>query len=354
MTYKLHYDEAKRFKKDLETLWRGEYPGHVAASYKIDTLEGLDHSVYHTNKKHMFNIQMNTIEVSIKERCPFIPSLWPDLGVVTIGTGFGSKAAFPSHSYPAIVDYAINDVRDTVRLQKPDFHKDGLMPYVLECINYFKEQIGDDIPIGICDVQSPAEAAFQVCNHEEFLIGTALYPEQTHNLLSLCMETILEFTKYQKEIIGQSIDEFYGFNQFYIPKGFGGIYATQDFAAEVSHETYHEFGFPYASRLFEAMNGGIVHNCGRFEHNLEEFKKLPYVRCLDLGTDIPVVDPKVTYEKVKGKFFLRGGLLQIGNTLEEKVKATFQELKGIPYWLYFEIPLEKSRSIKDLVNRLSE
>ncbi|MDD5697704.1 MAG: uroporphyrinogen decarboxylase family protein [Victivallaceae bacterium] len=292
------YFEAERLKHDLDMLWSGKYPGHVVTSYKIDLLKEIDHLKYHTDKQIMFETQMRIIETSQKYRCPFCPSVWPDLGVVTIPSGFGSKATFVPHDWPAIIDYAIDDINDVGKLRKPDFYKDGFMPYVLDCLHFLKEKTGHSLPVGICDVQAPVEAAFQVCKYENFLTATLLEPEKAADLVALCYDTIIDFIKCQKEIIGQELNEFYGFNRYYIPKGNGGIYATQDFAAVTSASVYRKFGFPYAEKLFKQMGGGIIHNCGKFEHNIENLKDLP-AACFELCSE--VVDPVKIYEKFAGK-----------------------------------------------------
>lgn len=350
MTYVPGYSEAERFKKDIDCLWHGGNPGHVIVEYTVDG-GPIDHVSYHRDKKRMYEVQMKTIELSLKERCPFIPSLWPDLGVVAVATGFGSKATFIPHDWPAVTEFAISDIREAAKLSRPDCRRDGLMPYVLECLEYFKTKVRGDIPIGICDVQAPAEVAFQVCRYQDFLTGVLLHPDSAKKLIGLCLETILEFVKVQKNLIGQEMDEFYGFGKYYIPRGCGGIYATQDFAAMVSPETYREYGVPFASVLFEATGGGIVHNCGHCEHQLDNFGMLPKVRCLEIAQG--VVDVNDIYAKTKDRFFFTS-TIPCDDRIEERLEYMLDKCRGIPCWLKTSVPREKLERVRRLVNRISE
>lgn len=225
---------------------------------------------YFTNNKSMMDYQFKKI-ISHLERFSddYIPLLFPWYGTGVVPSALGCKIAFQQKMDPTIEGIVINRPEDIKSLEIPDPYKDGLMPIVLECIDYMKKN--SNLPVSFTDCQGPLNIALSLCGMENLCIWMYEYPEYVHELMDFCTEVLIQWVKIQKKHAGQKNESGAFPHGIVLPEGFGGIWIADDDAVVLSPDLYKEFVVPYNSKVFKSFGGGTLHFCGNAEHQLENF-----------------------------------------------------------------------------------
>lgn len=222
----------------------------------------------------MTNFQERTYYDQVKEiDDDFVPYLMPWFGTVVTASAFGCKVEFKPKLDPAANPryYPIKKPEDIKSLAIPDPEKDGLMPRVLEFIQYMKAN--SFLPVGITDFQGPLTTANQLIGYDKLIYLMFDYPDLMHELMEKVTEGLIRWVKKQKEVIGEPLHECISDQQVYLGKH-AGIWFSDDDAVLMSPETYREFVVPYNSRVLTEFGGGIVHYCGNATHHAESFLKM--------------------------------------------------------------------------------
>jgi uroporphyrinogen-III decarboxylase len=219
----------------------------------------------------MTNFQERTYYDQVKEiDDDFVPYLVPWFGTVVAASAFGCRVEYMHKQDPAANPryYPVQKPEDIKKLQIPDPEKDGLMPTVLEFIEYMKEN--SFLPVGITDFQGPLTTANQLMGYDKLIYLMYDHPNLMHELMDIVTEALIVWVKKQKEVIGEPMNECISDQQVYLGKN-AGIWFSDDDAVLVSAETYKEFVVPYNSRILQEFGGGIVHYCGNGTHHAENF-----------------------------------------------------------------------------------
>ncbi|NJN92837.1 MAG: hypothetical protein HC875_01460 [Anaerolineales bacterium] len=230
----------------------------------------------------MTNFQERTYYDQVKEiDDDFVPYLMPWFGTVVTASAFGCKIEFKPKQDPAANPryYPIQKPEDIKTLAIPDPEKDGLMPKVLEYIQYMKAN--SFLPVGITDFQGPLTTANQLIGYDKLIYLMFDYPDLMHELMEKVTEGLIRWVKKQKEVIGEPLNECISDQQVYLGKH-AGIWFSDDDAVLMSPETYREFVVPYNSRILTEFGGGIVHYCGNATHHAESFLKMEGLRGLNI------------------------------------------------------------------------
>ena len=199
----------------------------------------------------------------------FIPFLFPWFGTGVVPSALGCEAIFHPNQDPANGKPVINDVSQIARLKKPDYYKDGLMPRVLETIDFMREN--SVLPISVTDPQGPLNIALSICGVENLFIWMCMYPEEVHRLMDFCADVLIEWISLQKKHAGQPLDSGAWPHGMLLPEGFGGVWIADDDCTQISEEMYREFVVPYNSKVLKAFGGGTIHFCGSAHHQIDNF-----------------------------------------------------------------------------------
>lgn len=225
---------------------------------------------YFTNHQTMFAYQVGKIQRHLDNfQDDYIPMLFPWYGTGVVPSALGSKIVFKAKMDPAIEGTVIRQPVDLKKLSPPDPEKDGLMPQVLQGIDYMRAH--SDLPVSFTDCQGPLNIALSLCGVENLFVWMYDYPEQVHEMMDFCTETLIEWIKVQKKHAGQSPEKGAFPHGIVLPDGFGGVWISDDDCTILSPDLYREFVVPYNSRVFKAFGGGTLHFCGSAEHQLENF-----------------------------------------------------------------------------------
>ncbi len=225
---------------------------------------------YFTSYESMTKYQINNILYHLKNYDDaYIPLLFPWYGTGVIPSALGCDIIFRENDDPAVQGTVIKDLHDIKKLQFPNPYKDGLMPNVLECIDYMKAH--SDLPISFTDPQGPLNIAICLCGVENLFMWMYDYPNKVHEIMEFAAEVFIEWIKVQKRHIGD-LGQIGGFpHGMCLPKTFGEVWLCDDDCTILSPDLYKEFVVPYNSKIFKAFNGGTLHFCGSAKHQIENF-----------------------------------------------------------------------------------
>ncbi|MEI7503654.1 MAG: uroporphyrinogen decarboxylase family protein [Paludibacter sp.] len=235
----------------------GENPELVPADY-FDNPAVMTQFQLDKMKQHMENFEDD-----------FIPFLFPWYGTGVIPSAMGCEIIFHPNQDPATGKPVINDVSEIAALKKPDYYKDGLMPKVLETIDFMRWNT--NLPISVTDPQGPLNIALSICGVENLFIWMCMYPEEVHQLMDFCADVLIEWITIQKKHAGQELNSGAWPRGIILPKGFGGVWIADDDCTQISAEQYSEFVVPYNSKVLKAFGGGTIHFCGSARHQINNF-----------------------------------------------------------------------------------
>lgn len=225
---------------------------------------------YFTNFKSMFDYQVSKIEGHLEKfDDDYIPLLFPWYGTGVIPSALGCDIVFQPKMDPSVKGTVIKEPQDIRKLSLPDPYKDGLMPRVLQCIDYMKQN--SDLPVSFTDPQGPLNIALCLCGVENLFIWMFEYPEYVHEIMKFCTEAFIQWIKVQKKHAGQPLNSGAFPHGIILPEGFGGVWLSDDDCTIMSSELYKKFVVPYNSMVFKAFGGGTLHFCGTAEHQLDNF-----------------------------------------------------------------------------------
>lgn len=214
----------------------------------------------------------------------YIPMLMPWYGTVVVPSAIGSRVLFQRGMDPAVVGRVLERPEDIRKLQPPDPLKDGLMPRVLETIQYFREH--SELPVMFTDAQGPLNIALTLCGVENLFVWAYEYPGLVHELMDFATEVLISWIRLQKRYAGQPNTSGAFPHAILLPEGFGGVCISDDDCGLMSAAMYRKFVVPYNSRVFRAFGGGTLHFCGSAEHQVENFlatEGLSGINCFCMG-----------------------------------------------------------------------
>lgn len=201
-----------------------------------------------------------------------VPYLMPWFGTGVVPSAFGSDIKFGYRSDPAVSTRAINDIKEIGQIKIPDLESDGLMPRVLEFIDFMKNN-DSGLPVSITDTQSPLDTIGLMCGHENLYYWIADDPDAIKHLFDIVTETLILWTKKQKKILGLEMDEANGLQDIWTPKGVG-IWLSEDDDMMTSPKIWEEFVKGPVERIFNEFGGGFLHFCGNPKNHINNYKKL--------------------------------------------------------------------------------
>lgn len=209
-----------------------------------------------------------------------VPYFMPWFGTGVLASAFGCRVKWAKGDGddPGICDSAVKSIEDLARLHSPDPLKDGLMPKILQFIDYAREN--SDLPVGLTDMNSPLSTAAQICGYDRLFEWMYDEPNAVHDLMDLITDTLISWTRLQKSHAGDDTDSSNGLQGIWSPKGVG-VWASDDDLVSIGAEHYEAFGVPANSRLFEAFGGGHLHFCGNGLHQVENILKIKGLKAVN-------------------------------------------------------------------------
>jgi uroporphyrinogen-III decarboxylase len=175
-----------------------------------------------------------------------LPGFWSEFGMCTEPSAFGAKSIWPKDTFPS-VERMLYDYSEVSRVKKPDCRTDGLLPFVLRRLEYYRpaiEKAGHRIRFSVA--RGPLNIASYLLGHTELLLGIKTNPEQIHELLDVITEFLEDWISLQADTF-ESID---------------GIFVLDDLIGFLGDDDFRQFALPYLKRVFGCRDVSV-----RFLHN---------------------------------------------------------------------------------------
>ena len=308
--------------------------------------------------EHSFENQMACIETTLKARTDWMPFLEPWHGVGVYANLFGCEYDWEVCDYPQ-TRYAVTTVEEARRLTKPDWRNGEICRLVMDSIRYYRERIGDAIPIACTDTQSPIDTATLIWQTDSFFLACHDEPETVHRLLSMVTDVIIEFSLAQLEAIGSNPAR-PGHNAC-LSRSRGrmkGIGLSDDLATVVSPSVYEEFSRPYNERIADALGGVVIHSCGVWRPPIiESVLGTKGLAGVELALSLDDDPSPSTPEGVRDGFSGRGVPVKarIGKDFLPVVdRAYHADLTLIPQIAWDDDPAVRDRNYETLRARMAE
>ncbi len=164
----------------------------------------------------------------------FFPGFWMEMGMAAEPSGFGARVDYYPQQPPTI-QHIIESMDEIDRLKKPNPHKDGLMPSILQ---RYREELplihNEGLDIKVVAARGPMTLASHIMGVTNFLIGLKTEREKTHSLMRLMTDTVKEWLEAQADVL----------------TGVEGIFVLDDIMGFLSEDDYLEFAHDYFKEIF--------------------------------------------------------------------------------------------------------
>ena len=244
-------------------------------------VNGQDHNTfpddYYENPNTMLEFQVRGYDEHLQKVADdYIPYLWPFYGVCVVPEYYGSPITFPRHGDPAAAP-AISTMEEAKNLRLGRFEDSDLMKRTLETIRHF--QAHSDYPVSVTDTQSILDCISQIVGYQNLFYWMQDDPGLVHALMDQIGNTIRDWVRYQKRIIGENDDQSNGIICVNPPSGVGAWFSDDDMTL-ISPEMYEEFVVQHHEKLFGEFGQVIVHWCGNGNHNADNIAGIESVRAV--------------------------------------------------------------------------
>jgi len=176
----------------------------------------------------------------------FLPGFWAEFGMCTEPSAFGTKCLWQENELP-FADRIITDIKDVHSLGKPNPKTDGLLPFALNRLKHYGDQIeqaGHSIKFAVS--RGPLNVASFLTGSTEFLMAIRTDPAETHKLLGIVTDFIIDWLELQARTF-PSID---------------GILVLDDIVGFLGEEDFKNTALPYLKRIFQSFETSV-----KFFHN---------------------------------------------------------------------------------------
>ena len=203
------------------------------------------------------------------------------LGEGMVPSMFGAQQYPVEDNPPYTKGRVISSLEEVPNLpRKINPENDGWGPKLKEACEKFLDAVNCDIPVGLCDVQSPYGVATKLIGNEDLMMGMYDEPELVHQLMDICTNAIIDTAEAMlKWTKGHMV------LNLRAPHRDCGIILWDDYLSVLSPELHKEFCMPYIQRIFDHFGGlGHLHSCGPyFPRFYEAPLHCPGVRSVDLN-----------------------------------------------------------------------
>jgi len=320
-------DEIERRKENVRRVWDYKRVEHIPILLQVESNPwGYTTNEHFQDGEKQFQFEFEKVKLSLK-MIPddYIPSMRPDVGCVVIESALGSEIVFSENPdqtcYPK--EPLIRDMDDVYKLQRPDPHKDGLVPEGLKRIRDFVERTDGEVYVACLDMNGIINTAFTLLGSERCL--TAMYDagEALEYLCGFLTDVFIDIVD-ECIVAAGGIEQVSScdFPYMWQPEGRKG-HVSDDICANYSPECFRRFSRPFNNRIFERYGGGMLHNCGPNPCVAEYLGHEPRIYSVDLAWDYSKDDLAAFKKAFKGEgiiyFYFESGTWQ--EKLQDYTKA---------------------------------
>lgn len=213
-------------------------------------------------------------------------SVRANFGTVLVASIHGAKAEQVEENPPWIRHGPEHDLSlDQILETDPENMEAGWMPRVRERMEEYHSLLSgypellEHIVITLPDLQGPFDNFDHIRGNGAFT-DPMDDPEKTFEAMRRVSRTQVAAARYLQPWVKEGIEGFSHQHGFMLK---GNILLRCDSVIMLSAAMYREFIAPHDNWVMEEMNGGAIHSCGKIDHLVDEYLKLPGLLALDLG-----------------------------------------------------------------------
>lgn len=205
---------------------------------------------------YLYGLTMQTKAFPDCDRIPFMPMDF--LGEGLIPSMFGAKQYIVEEVFPFTEGRVIQNLEEDLHKLKERINpeKDGWGPKLKACVERFLEVTKGEIPVGICDVQSPYGVATKLLGNEEMIFAMYDAPELFDRLLTICTDAIIDTVKAMEKWTGGNLVK------NYTDPGDDSIILFDDYISVITPSLHEEHCLKHNLRLYQEFGKGHLHTCG--------------------------------------------------------------------------------------------
>jgi hypothetical protein len=203
-----------------------------------------------------------------------LPVLRLETGTHIFAAAFGSPVKVFPNTNPCALPW-IGSVDDLDRVPDVDVFSSPILMRVFELARILRKQLGNEVTLGPCDLQSGFDTACLVFDKAEMFMAMHGGDEEraaVKRLTGKCARTLKQFlTEFRREFGEVSPCHCPG---TWVPSQLGP-WLSNDECGAMSTATFEEFCLPELVDLAETFGGLGMHCCADAEHQFASFKKIP-------------------------------------------------------------------------------
>ncbi len=263
----------RREKLDVPPLFIG---GSLSA--KQEEIPEYDLKQIFTDKSKMLCRETRGACATANGRSDSVPSIRANLGTGILLSCLGLEQESYPDKMPWLHEHLSKE--QISKLTPDDIRQRGSFARGLDMIHYFKELMGDFLPVYVMDTQGPFDLAHLMMGDDVFL---ELYddPAFVHHLMNICLELGIRTHRWMKEAIGEPLTSLHHSGSIYSDSF--GIRICEDTTVLLGGKQIREFAIPYSKRLAGEFGGAWVHYCGYNEALTDAILEQPEFKVLNFG-----------------------------------------------------------------------
>lgn len=201
------------------------------------------------------------------------PNPFVDYGMALVPELFGCEITFFDDALPWAIPADLTEEQIS-KLTVPDVLNTYPMTEIIRQMDYLEKKYGRVTGnINTCGILNLALK----------IRGDQLYmdfyenPELVHNLMNICLETIVPLANYVRGRTGTLASSV-------TPMAPPEMYITPNCTSvQVSNESYEEFVLPYEIKLANALQPFGIHHCGSVDNVVEGYSKIKNMQFIEVG-----------------------------------------------------------------------
>jgi hypothetical protein len=219
-----------------------------------------------------------------------VPYIRVHTGTQIFAQAFGA----PVHVYgdpgsPPSAQPLVTCGKEADKLQIPTLEAEPI-PRLFAMADYYLEKLGPEVPIGICDIQSPFDIAALIWDKEELFVALHTEPDAVLRLVEKCdifLRTFIDTFKRRYPSV----------NLCHCPTAWAppesGLWLSEDEVGSMSPTMFEKFCLPVLTGLSEHFGGIYMHCCAAADHQYAGFNKIPNLRGLNRVFQDPGPGPAI-------------------------------------------------------------
>jgi len=191
-------------------------------------------------------------------------------GTQIFANAFGCDVHIPPDDSPCALPM-VSCAAEADRLEVPDIYKTECLYRVFELGEAVRGELGRDVDLGICDMQTGFDIANLIWDKNDLLCAMMLEPEAVKRLSAKCALLLKTFLiELRREFPTMSPCHCPG---NWVPPELGP-WVSNDEVGIMNAEMFEEFCLPELNDLSETFGGIGMHCCADAEHQFPGFNKI--------------------------------------------------------------------------------